>query len=65
MNVVFILTHFFKQRHRDRDLFRVCCEGYSCYKNDYRRMMASSETSRETSSESLCDNCGNPVRDCS
>ena len=33
--------------------------GYSCFMNDYRRMMASSETC----SKSLCDNCGNPVRD--
>ena len=64
MNVVFMLAHLFRQRHRDSDLFRVCCEGYSCITNDYRRMMASSETCSETCSESLCDNCGNPVRDC-
>ena len=64
MNVVFILADYVidRQRHRDSDLFRVCCEGYSCSTNDYRRMMASSETSSET--ESMCDNCGNPVRDC-
>ena len=45
MNVVSMLAHLFRQRHRDRDLFRVCFEGYSCSANDYRRMMASSETS--------------------
>ena len=52
MNVVFILAHFFM--FREVDLFRVCCERYR------RRMMASSEIV----SESLCDNCSNPVRDC-
>ena len=73
INVCFMLNALKRKFFPRSDLYRLCFEGYSCVNNDYRRMADDMSLHTNPSHLSnlitedglnMCDNCGNPVREC-